>query len=69
MSRPTNQCTRIAKRRFLEVGCACGGALPLQVVLPARNRVISGVARCPLARSGNGAADVSAALAARPTTD
>jgi len=30
--------TRIAMLRFLEVGCACGGALALQVVSLARNR-------------------------------
>jgi hypothetical protein len=34
---------RIAKRRFLEVGYACGGALASKVVLLARNRVISSV--------------------------
>jgi len=42
-SRPTNQCTRIAKRRLIETDWACGGALALQVVLLARNRVISSV--------------------------
>jgi len=40
-----NQCTRIAKRRLIETGWACGGTLALQVVLPARNRVISSVGR------------------------
>jgi hypothetical protein len=39
----TNQCTRIAKRRLIETGWTCGGALALRVVLPARNRVISSV--------------------------
>jgi hypothetical protein len=41
--RPTNQCTRIAKLRFIENDWACDGALALQVVLLARNRVISSV--------------------------
>ena len=36
--RPTNQCTRIAMRRLLETGWACGGALVSKVVLLARNR-------------------------------
>jgi hypothetical protein len=30
-------------QRLIEVGCACGGMLPLKVILLARNRVISSV--------------------------
>jgi hypothetical protein len=34
-----------AKQRLIETGWACGGVLALQVVLLARNRVISSVGR------------------------
>jgi hypothetical protein len=60
--RPTNQCTRIAKRRLIEIGWACGGTMALKVTLLTRNRMISSIARCRFAATGNGAADVSAAL-------
>ena len=58
---PTNQCTRIAMRRFLEIGCACGGVVALRVVLLARNWLNFSVACWREAATGNGAADVSAA--------
>jgi hypothetical protein len=45
MCGPTNQCTRIAKQRLIETGWACDSALVLQMVLLARNRVISSVGR------------------------
>jgi hypothetical protein len=39
----TNQCTRIAMQRLIEIGWACGVTLALKVALLARNRVISSV--------------------------
>jgi hypothetical protein len=41
--RPTNQCTRIAMQRLIEIDWACGGVFALKVALLTRNRVISSV--------------------------
>ena len=57
--------TRIAKPRFLEIGCACGVTLASKVALLARNRVMGGVSPpdCQLRnRSSKKAMDITETL-------